>query len=292
LGEQLAALELRKRGALQPNPRKSNLVMSTANSLPNGNRNLRVLLIRWQESSDPEIPRQLAAAGHLVTEAADGGDAARIIRNRPVNLVLVESPRDPISLLEVVANLRGDNGRISARYTPIFVLTDKSTAFSLSGTYVDGVLTPPLDCNALVAAYFEFLSDSVSGVKRTSPSGGCCEVDAAIDRLGGDVELYKDLVTRFLDDSAGTRRQLNNAVERADAKTLHRAAHSLKGLAASVGAVAVAGALAELEEFGRGDKAVGGVASAWQRFQSEMESTADQLAAYYRPGRFASLPLN
>jgi HPt (histidine-containing phosphotransfer) domain-containing protein len=108
-----------------------------------------------------------------------------------------------------------------------------------------------------------------------------CEVDAAIDRLGGDLELYKDLVDRFLEDTAGTRRHLEMARERREAGALQQSAHSLKGLAASVGAVALAGILGELEGIGRSGE-LDNLPSAWERFQNEWERTAQELAPYHR----------
>jgi two-component system sensor histidine kinase/response regulator len=109
----------------------------------------------------------------------------------------------------------------------------------------------------------------------------CCEIDAAIDRLGGDVELYKELVERFLNDTAGTRARLESAVEHANAGLLHSAAHSLKGLAASVGATTVASALADLEQLGR-DGDLPAVPAVWQRFRAEMERSADEMSLYHR----------
>lgn len=223
----------------------------------------------------------MVAAGHIVTEAKGGDDAARILRSRPVNLVLVEGGHDSLALLEVAASLRSASGRVSIRYTPIFVLTDRPPLSPLGPAYIDGILSSPLNNDTLVAAYLEFLSDSLSGAKRAAETTPCCEIDAAIDRLGGDVELYQDLVDRFLDDTAGIRQRVETAIDTRDAPMLHSASHSLKGLAASIGAATVAAALAELEELGRtGD--FEGVVSAWQQFRIEMERTADELADYHR----------
>lgn len=109
----------------------------------------------------------------------------------------------------------------------------------------------------------------------------CCEVEAAVERLGGDVELYKDLVDRFLNDVSGTRHLLENAVAQRDAAAIHSAAHSLKGLAGSCGATAVMAALAELESLGRGSE-LGRLSELWPRFQGEMERAAEELAPYCR----------
>jgi HPt (histidine-containing phosphotransfer) domain-containing protein len=254
--------------------------MSTTTSALPARRQLKILYIRPDERRASEVRDSLVAAGHTVTEAKRGESAARILRNRPVNLVLVEGGEDSLALLEVAANLRSERGRVSARYTPIFVLTEKPPVSPAWPAYIDGILAAPLDNESLVSAYLEFLSRSLAG-KRAAESAPCCEIDAAIDRLGGDVELYRDLVDRFLDDTAGIRHCLELAIEGRDGAGLHTAAHSLKGLAGSVGAVSAAAALAELEALGRaGD--VEGATSAWQQFRIEMERTADELADHHR----------
>jgi HPt (histidine-containing phosphotransfer) domain-containing protein len=238
------------------------------------------LLVRPKDRDATDTAERLTAAGHYVSSAANAQDAARLLRSRPVNLVLLEGHSSP-ALLEVVSIMRGQSGRLSTRYTPIFVLASASSPAAVDSTHLDGVVTAPINCDALVSAYAGFLSTSLNKVHRSGEASGNCEIDAAIDRLGGDVELYKDLAARFLDDTAGTRRTLETAYERRDAAALHRAAHSLKGLAASVGAVAVADVLGELESLGRVED-LEHVPSVWQRFQSAMAATADQLAIYHR----------
>lgn len=74
-----------------------------------------------------------------------------------------------------------------------------------------------------------------------------CEPEAAVERLGGDLQLYRELVQSFLDDSAGLLPRLTAALAAADCEGVHRAAHCLKGTAATCGAVAVANACADLE---------------------------------------------
>lgn len=262
--------------------------MSTNNSAGPGRRQLKILIIRPVSGRSSDAAEQLIAAGHIVSEAQRGEEAARILRSRPVNLVLVEGNHDTLALLEVAASLRGASRRISARYTPIFVLTDRPPKSPMWPAYIDGMLSAPLNTDTLVAAYLEFLSGSLTGAKRAADSTPCCEIDAAIDRLGGDVALYKDLVDRLLDDTAGIRQRIETAIEMRDAVMLHSAAHSLKGLAASVGALTVTAALAELEMLGRSSTLGSGdmesVAGAWQQFRFEMERTADELADYHRAG--------
>ncbi len=52
---------------------------------------------------------------------------------------------------------------------------------------------------------------------------------AVLERVEGDVELLRQLVELFREDSARHLRDLRAALERGDAKAIERSAHALKG---------------------------------------------------------------
>ena len=54
-----------------------------------------------------------------------------------------------------------------------------------------------------------------------------------LQRLGGDENLFRELVEYFVEDSAQILDQMRAAARSGDAAELERAAHSIKGLAAN-----------------------------------------------------------
>ena len=72
-------------------------------------------------------------------------------------------------------------------------------------------------------------------------------VDEALQRLGDDVDLLRDIVQIYLEDAPAMVEKIHTAVSQADSNTLQRAAHSLKGLAATLSASEVVGVAARLE---------------------------------------------
>jgi len=65
----------------------------------------------------------------------------------------------------------------------------------------------------------------------------------SVARLGGDPELFLDIVEIFLEDNPLSLEQAAQALAQGDAETLQRAAHTLKGMSANfaaAGAVAAA----------------------------------------------------
>ncbi len=83
------------------------------------------------------------------------------------------------------------------------------------------------------------------------PEGASLDRQVALSRVGGDVELLKEIAVLFLEDYPKSLADLRDAAARADAKALERAAHGLKGSVANFGAAAAFEAARTLEELGR-----------------------------------------
>jgi HPt (histidine-containing phosphotransfer) domain-containing protein len=73
----------------------------------------------------------------------------------------------------------------------------------------------------------------------------------ALSRVGGDVELLKEVIELFLDDYPSTLEKIKSAVGSSDAKALEQHAHSLKGSVSTFGAGRAFEAAFELEKRGR-----------------------------------------
>jgi two-component system sensor histidine kinase/response regulator len=73
----------------------------------------------------------------------------------------------------------------------------------------------------------------------------------ALSRVGGDVDLLKEVVELFLDDYPSTFEKIKGAVASRDATALEHAAHSLKGSVSTFGAIRAFDAAFALEKQGR-----------------------------------------
>ena len=76
------------------------------------------------------------------------------------------------------------------------------------------------------------------------------DVEDALQRLGHDEELFRDIVLIYTEDSPGMLKAIHEAVDHADTPALQRAAHSLKGLTATLSAREAASAAYRLEQMG------------------------------------------
>jgi two-component system, sensor histidine kinase and response regulator len=109
-----------------------------------------------------------------------------------------------------------------------------------------------------------------------------CEPEAAIQRLGGDEQLYRELVQSFVDDTAGMVPRLIAALAAGDCEGVHRAAHCLKGTAATCGALAVASACAQIEQSAL-DKNLGQSEQQFDELRACLREAAAHLASYCGP---------
>lgn len=75
--------------------------------------------------------------------------------------------------------------------------------------------------------------------------------EVALSRVGGDVELLKEIAQLFLGDYPNTLADLHAAAASGDAKALERAAHGLKGSVSNFGARQAVEAARALEAMGR-----------------------------------------
>ena len=73
----------------------------------------------------------------------------------------------------------------------------------------------------------------------------------ALSRVGGDVELLREIAVLFLDECPRALLEIHQAVALEDAAKLENAAHSLKGSVANFGASAAVAAALRLEQMGR-----------------------------------------
>ena len=77
------------------------------------------------------------------------------------------------------------------------------------------------------------------------------DLDATLQRMGGDLRLFVKIVEFFMEDSGPLVTQIELGMQQANAKTVEQASHSLKGLLANFSAEGGVRAAARLEEAGR-----------------------------------------
>jgi HPt (histidine-containing phosphotransfer) domain-containing protein len=100
-------------------------------------------------------------------------------------------------------------------------------------------------------------------------------LDAALERVEGDGELLKEIADLFLEDYPAQLKQIREAIVKGDAKTVERAAHSIKGAVSNFAADAAYNAALDLEMMGRS-----GMLDQAEEAYRKLETEIQRLAAF------------
>ena len=91
----------------------------------------------------------------------------------------------------------------------------------------------------------------VKPIVEAEPTEIVFDKEVALSRVGGDVELLKEIAILFLDDYPKSLTELREAVQAGDARRVERSAHGLKGSVSNFGAAPAVNAALQLETMGR-----------------------------------------
>ena len=221
-------------------------------------------------AEDNAVNRKLAKTllekhGYTVVIATNGREAIDILGRDKVDLVLMDVQMPEMDGLEATRTLR-ETEHQTGKHLHIIALT----AHAMKGDRercleagADDYLTKPIRTTELLAAIdraqenamkqADESTDKQVGETRAEQSADAdvLDVASALDRVEGDRELLGELVALFSEETAQSAREIRAAFNAGDSKLLERLAHTVKGAASNIGAVAVSGAARALEEHAR-----------------------------------------
>jgi two-component system sensor histidine kinase/response regulator len=102
---------------------------------------------------------------------------------------------------------------------------------------------------------------------------------AALRTADGDVELLRELISIFLEDYHSALADIQQAVDKKDARKLERSAHRLKGSALNFGAEKTVNLALQLENMGHDNK-LDGLEHVFGSFVSELRILDTELKAF------------
>ena len=215
--------------------------------------------LRLLVADDNEVNLEIAssileAAGAVVTVAWDGVQAMAQVESGTFDVVLLDLEMPNLDGLETARRLRAD-----ARFTklPLVAMTahampEHREASRLAG--FDAHLLKPIDRQELFDTLQRYRSlapvvvaaavaEQDIGAPRSWSGAGPVQIfdrTAALARLGGNQSLLQRLLLRFATDHADSAQQIIEALKASDQARAIREAHTLKGVAANLGAVLLA----------------------------------------------------
>jgi two-component system, sensor histidine kinase and response regulator len=204
--------------------------------------------------------RLLEKQGHSVVVAGNGVEVVRMVEREPFDLVLMDVQMPEMDGFEATAAIR-ERERDTGRHIPILAMT----AYAMKGDRerclaagMDSYISKPIQPRELWQAIEQLvpaaLSPNSDHQGSLSSANDILDRVEALERVGGDRALFKELVEVFLADCPRLGKNIRDALAQGDAANLSRAAHTLKGAVSTFGAHPARTAAQQLELLGdKGD---------------------------------------
>ena len=215
----------------------------------------------------------LTRRGHRVTVVENGKQALEALDKTVFDLVLMDLQMPEMGGLEATAAIRARE-RKSGGHLRIVAMT----AHAMSGDRerclaagMDDYLSKPVDQPRLFAAV-----EQVSATRTSAGPAQSIDLARALERMGGDQQLFADVVRVFLEDSPDRLAAIKTAVDQRNADAIRRSAHALKGAASNLAANDVFEAAKTLERLGA-EARFDAAEAAWRRLSAAAAELLDTL---------------
>jgi signal transduction histidine kinase/DNA-binding response OmpR family regulator len=203
----------------------------------------------------------LAKYDHQVTIRGNGREALEALEQSAFDIVLMDVQMPEMDGLEATRRIREND---QWKRLPIIAMTAHASTRDRDRCLETGMndyLCKPIHAEELHnmvekwADRQEPVAGPVSPSPASSPAPGSrgvpLDVDKALLLLGGDRDVFADVLTAFLDNLDATVEQMEAAMQSSDGTALYGLAHRLRGGASAVAAEPIRTIAERLEELGR-----------------------------------------
>jgi CheY-like chemotaxis protein/HPt (histidine-containing phosphotransfer) domain-containing protein len=210
----------------------------------------------------------LEKRGHTVTVVGNGREAVQSVITQRFDLVLMDVQMPEMDGLAATAEIRRLEEPMGHR-TPIVAMTAhalKSDEQRCLECGMDGYVSKPVDAQKLLDVINRLArpasAETAAGPEDVALPGESSsqpvpvsrevfDLESLLARVEGDWELLHELLALFLESAPLLMEEIETGMVNADAGTVERASHALKGSMQSIGADGGAKAAARMEEAGR-----------------------------------------
>jgi CheY-like chemotaxis protein/anti-sigma regulatory factor (Ser/Thr protein kinase) len=253
----------------------------------------RVLVVEDNRINQALFVDQLNRAGFSTFAASNGREAVEAVRRGGFDAILMDVQMPEIDGIEATRRIRAGE---HSRRTPIIGMTAHTGSTVRKGCLdagMDLVLHKPMDFSGLPLRLREVIATAHAVATTTDPETKHI-ADATLDIEDEYLEILlaeagikraRLCVTAFLADTTVHVASMERLMRGAEWDELARLAHSLAGIAGTVGAIALADGLLMLEDAVRlqgqahVDAALNDVRSTWERTRIKLRSRFEALAS-------------
>ena len=246
-------------------------------------RGARLLLVEDNEINQQVASELLEKAGITVVVANHGREALELLERERFDGVLMDLQMPVMGGIEATKEIRRQ-----PRFAelPIIAMTANAMAGDRERCLEAGMndhVAKPIEMEELFATLNRWITaaepaaqpapDSAAGEEEMVdlPTIPGLNIEDGVRRVGGNRALYRKLLCKFRDGQGDVVAQVKQSVDEDDFETATRIAHTLKGVAGSIGATAVQEAALRLEQ------------ALKQRATEELDARCDEVALLLTP---------
>jgi len=218
----------------------------------------RILLAEDNIVNQKVALKILDRLGYRADAVTNGKEAVETLKAIPYDLVLMDCQMPEMDGYQTTGAIRKMEG--GDKHTPVIAMT----AHAMEGDRercleagMDDYIAKPVDPKALADVLDKWLGEP-GAVRRQAPTGQqpasshvVFDKAGLLRRVMGDEKLAKEIIGVFLEDIPNHIAALKEAVANADAPVVQRVAHTIKGAAANVGALALQELASLVEKAGK-----------------------------------------
>ena len=223
----------------------------------------RVLLVEDNEINQ-QVGKELLEMAHLVVEIAHNGqEAVQRVAETKFELVLMDIQMPVMDGYQATREIRKIPNRANL---PIVAMTANVMVQDLAHCWdvgMNGHVAKPIDPKKLFHTLQKWIKprkkqvihkgkaaskeNKHTIVEESFPSMLGIHIEYGLSRVAGNVKLFRSLLTKFAEDHANWVEEMQKSVEKEDTERAHRMAHTLKGVAGTIGALRLQSMARELE---------------------------------------------
>jgi CheY-like chemotaxis protein/HPt (histidine-containing phosphotransfer) domain-containing protein len=208
----------------------------------NNKRRIRILLAEDNIINQKVALRHLERFGYRADAVANGEEVLSALERIPYDLILMDVQMPEMDGFEATATIRRKE-RETGGHIPIIAMT----AHALKGDRercleagMDDYVPKPIEPQSLIEVIARWVDKAGLGktggpLIESTEEKEVFDKKGALERLGGDEELLKEILGMFLDDAPNQIERMQKQLEAEDLFGLERQAHSLKGAVMNIG---------------------------------------------------------
>jgi two-component system sensor histidine kinase/response regulator len=254
---------------------------------------LRVLLVEDGAVNQKVAVGLLNAQGHHVVVANNGREAVAAFEHSPFDVILMDLQMPVMDGFQATAMIR-ESELQRGTHIPIIAMTAaamKGDRERCLASGMDGYVSKPVRPAALYSALARVVPATVnsepakSAAARTasnpapSSAGDVIDLKVAAERIPGGEAGLREMASLLLEETSRIINEIQLALQKSDAVSVQRGAHTLKSSASVFGAEDVVQAAQRLELIGRSGK-LDEAATAFQDLQQHVDRLTAALNSY------------